>query len=856
MKIKSQKHNYFNNNSLLIFFKKYRFLKLMIFFFFFIVFSLLLISWGMHLYKFKTAESLNELRYSIKNKTAFISNSFKGFSAKPKTIKVDIKFKYVQRIDYLRDISIKRGFIYSDVKQEKFPAVITFNGEKYKVKLSMTGQNLDHLVHSRISYRVNVKNDKTIMGMKEFALLMPKTRGYLSEWIVHMFQKQEDLISLRYDFVDVTINGQNKGIYCIEEHFGKFLIENNQYREGIIFKPGLQGIDVYNKKKIESNPTLNSQLVMLENLWQSFINDDIPAEKLFNIEKLSKDFAITDLVNGHHSKYLGNSRYYFNPINSMIEPISREFGSLNYSDVWRGTKNTDLFINCFENYGSLYYKKIFKSDIFFKSYIKELHRISQAEYLNSFFSSIKSQMNKKLCLIYKDNPFYSYPKEFLYDNQKTIEEKLNPNIDLLQANFDKIADGIVIDFKNKHFLPIEIKYIASNDSIIFKSSQLIVIPSNKIVQNEYFQYKFFPENNITINKDIKNNLYVFYSILGLDEIKKCKVFPYSSDNANTYNHNPTTNSIDFSKLEFVNTDEKNRIIYIKKGMYSLDKKYIIKPAYTVVAEEGLKIDLLNGASLISYSPLNFHGSDENPIVLTSSDSTGQGIFVLNTKENSVLDYVQFNNLSNPSKNGWELSGAITFYEADVSISNCIFSNNQRGDDFLNIVRSEFDINNTLFSNILSDAFDSDFCTGTISNSSFENCGNDAIDVSGTSLRINNVFMNKIGDKGLSSGENSQMIADNVTISNSEIAICSKDLSQIKVSDVHLKNNKIGFTAFQKKSEFGPGNIEGSRVEMENISIPYLIEIYSKCTIDGKTKTSNNDSVKDLLYGVKYGKSSK
>ena len=57
-------------------------------------------------------------------------------------------------------------------------------------------------------------------------------------------------------------------------------------------------------------------------------------------------------------------------------------------------------------------------------------------------------------------------------------------------------------------------------------------------------------------------------------------------------------------------------------------------------------------------------------------------------------------------------------------------------------------------------------------------------------------------------------------------------------------------------EFGPGNIDGSKVEMTNNSVPYLIETQSNCMIDGEIKESNNNKVKDVLYGVKYGRSSK
>ena len=40
------------------------------------------------------------------------------------------------------------------------------------------------------------------------------------------------MLAVRYLFVDVTINGGSKGIYALEEHFEKYLIEAAGHREG------------------------------------------------------------------------------------------------------------------------------------------------------------------------------------------------------------------------------------------------------------------------------------------------------------------------------------------------------------------------------------------------------------------------------------------------------------------------------------------------------------------------------------------------------------------------------------------------------------------------------------------------
>ena len=44
------------------------------------------------------------------------------------------------------------------------------------------------------------------------------TRHHIVEWVGHALEDKEGLISLRYFFVEVTLNGDNLGVYAIEEH--------------------------------------------------------------------------------------------------------------------------------------------------------------------------------------------------------------------------------------------------------------------------------------------------------------------------------------------------------------------------------------------------------------------------------------------------------------------------------------------------------------------------------------------------------------------------------------------------------------------------------------------------------------
>ena len=230
-----------------------------------------------------------------------------------------------------------------------------------------------------------------------------------------------------------------------------------------------------------------------------------------------------------------------------------------------------------------------------------------------------------------------------------------------------------------------------------------------------------------------------------------------------------------------------------------------------------------------------------------TDSTGQGIAVLNAGNESLLYNVVLENLSAPAQHGWELTGAITFYESPVKIDHCQFLDNKAGDDMLNIIRSEFEIRDSLFKSALFDALDVDFGKGKISNTSFVDCGNDGMDFSGSVIDVTGSFVNTAGDKGISVGENSVVNISLQDILNCYIAIASKDISAVSVKDTEISTSEFGLAVYQKKTEFGPSAITGFNINMVDVATPYLVEDDSTLLIDNNRIDITKDNVYEILY---------
>ena len=138
------------------------------------------------------------------------------------------------------------------------------------------------------------------------------------------------------------------------------------------------------------------------------------------------------------------------------------------------------------------------------------------------------------------------------------------------------------------------------------------------------------------------------------------------------------------------------------------------------------------------------------------------------------------------------------------------------EDALNLVRSDFSIKALNINNTFADGFDGYFCKGKLFDSYLFDTGNDGLDYSGSWIEISNVKMERIGDKGISAGEQATLDIKDVQITGAQIGIASKDLSKVKVVNTSLKDCKQGFAAYRKKPEFGGGTINVKSFTQEGV----------------------------------------
>ena len=226
-------------------------------------------------------------------------------------ISIDISFKNLSKLEQKRREALRRGVLVP-LPTDWVPAKIKHRNNIYKVSVKLKGQLHDHWKDPKEwSLKVKVKNGKTIFGMRRFALQAPRTRVYLNEWVHHKILKNFGLIGLRYKFVELTVNGEKRPIYQIEENFDEILIENNKRPEGPLFRLrharfriGSEGLSSqfaggaiipFQKNRLIKNDKLLKQFIYSKNLFEGFRTGKLKASEVFDLPKLTMVFAINDL---------------------------------------------------------------------------------------------------------------------------------------------------------------------------------------------------------------------------------------------------------------------------------------------------------------------------------------------------------------------------------------------------------------------------------------------------------------------------------------------------------------------------------------------------------------------------------
>lgn len=820
--------------------------------------------------------NMKKVNSAVNRVLAVPEHFIKGKMTRVDPLIMDIKHERLQEIyfqNYKAIEEMKGIFLPEEVDSKYFPVELSYQGKTYKAEAKLKGNWKDARSFEKPSLRFKVSKGDTLFGLKRFSIHNPRVKGSLTEWVFHRMQAYRGNVAMKYFFVPLVINGKNRGVVAVEEHFEKQLVERSKYREGVIVRFSeywpyyfylngsdwetqphgfsyevfpIMPVEAFKEEKILESPILSKQYDIARHLLEGFRRGDLKTHEVFDVKKMAEQFAIADLFGHDHALKPRNIKFYYNPITSKLEPIGFDLhsGIFPLPDLVGSGKqfNADFEV--------LRWKNLFFNDpVFYKAYGEALAMVSESNFLDGFIESIEDEYAKQLNLLYKDNPFFhDETLSILKANRDRIKRYLMPKTAITAYVKKQTDNTLVLDMTNFHRLPIEVLGLARNDVLFQKLDQPILLQAQKKEQLSNYQSVRF---KLDAPLESTEKIGVKYRVLGtnIEQIDAIKLV--SSYSANWKNSNFIRQKSTVSQFSFLTVSEKLKTIHVQSGNWTISKHLIIPAGYTVKIGAGVQLNLIKGARILSYSPVQFLGTKLKPIRIYSADFSGEGLTVLNAEGRSVLEHVYFSQLLNPIDNGWTLSGSVNFYESDVTFESCRFVYNKRGDDFLNIIRSNFLITRSYFERTFADALDVDFGDGTVEHSRFVKPGNDGVDCSGSLVNVNHVSIELSGDKAVSAGEASTLHLDHVWVKKGNIGITSKDASKVTAKNCSIIGSNIGLAAFQKKPEYGPGFMTVTDTELGELETTHVVEKGSEIRLNGVLLQSEEENVKRYLYGDKY-----
>jgi hypothetical protein len=791
-----------------------------------------------------TSNSVFEL---IKKSPKVFSNLIFGVDRNDniEKIYIDIKFKNYKKLLKDRETALLEGIghDYQTVKGE-----VTSNGKKIKSKIRLKGHLSDHWRSKyRMSFRIKLLGKNSLFGFKEFSLHKPSARQHPYDQTFQEIQRNLGNISSEHKYVNLFVNGEDWGIMNIEEHLTKEFLEKQEIKESLIVEFGNEKHDIY-KRTVKSlydnyrisDPYLNVNILKgdkylkkeLYRKWFTYISlEHLKHDNnLYDIDSFSKALLLSLIWNNTHSLFNQNSRYYFNPYNLKLHPITSDQSffspireKLLIPKPYEKIIGNSLFNLNFEKNFKAVKSEISKSqevinkwqDFFpLDSYIsseilKDNQNMISKNFRNYIINPDETDKHK-----YAFNSISKEQSKFLYDHIFAVHHD-NGQIDIYNLTREKIIlSNIYIN--GKELDSFETTYIEGQDPLKYEP---LILKTN---------LKGFYDNKIEIKTELNNEKRVFK--LGYSMISN-GIF------------NPLNKLINLAEHEFLiesNFDEYR----IKKGTWNIHEPLVIDK--DLIIEKGVNLIFRENAYLIIKGSLKILGETDNKVVLSSKGGFWKGLYVIDADKKSYINNAVFSNVTYLKDGILELSGGISFYNSNVEIKNTSF-NNSNAEDFLNIVHSNFEIDNVTFSNSLSDAFDSDFSKGTIKNSSFYNIKGDGIDFSGSVVNIINSNFKNIKDKAVSVGEKSSLKISEIYVDSVGVGVASKDGSFVQINNSRFSNYTLNaLMSYQKKSHYKKSSLIGMNIGFDNKENSYSRQKNSIMTLNGNLVQENEINV-DLLY---------
>ena len=264
----------------------------------------------------------------------------------------DIDFESYNLLLEQRQSALDQGVLY----QEDVPFVaaeVQEGNTTVPVWIRLLPGKAAHLgADDKWNFELQVRNDAALAGLTHANLIDPNDNAWLNEWAFLKALRNEGLPTADYQFVHLILNGDDKGIYALQEVPEPLLLREGE--EGSIVvsydpNPLLEAISYFgdldsavadpvsnlagndlrflqvapiDDPLVTDNQLLSAQADRATALLRGLQNGDLQASEVFDAEQYGRFLALTDLWAANDTLSPLNLQYTYNRKSDRLEPIA------------------------------------------------------------------------------------------------------------------------------------------------------------------------------------------------------------------------------------------------------------------------------------------------------------------------------------------------------------------------------------------------------------------------------------------------------------------------------------------------------------------------------------------------------
>ena len=446
----------------------------------------------------------------------------------------------------------KKKKILIQKNNKKLKSDLEINNKIVPATIWLDGLGEEHYNNINLesnTFEVRTKKNSYILNSKKFRILSPSAFKFdypiTYNKILAYFK-----IPTRYILpINFSITKKkSKKIFLLEEKIGEDFLDKNFLRQSIIFERNLYDNNEYfdilykERNKIISLSKRNEYLKDLanknkyqlktinkapnnlvseysQNLFISYLKKEKKPEEVFDLNQVSKIFAIHTIINSFHALEDHNVKFYFNPFNKKIlviptDPFNpKKIDELNFSKYIKNDLKK-IFMSRDNFVPTLWYEDLIKDKEFRKYYFHNLNKIISDQYFLKFLDKISFIFSEKRHLqdIIQIKKNIKFLNSELKDNYNLAEKTLNKLIKSEKLDkslkFDHINKKIYLK-KNLVDKPIIIKRKFENYEFIIDRKNTIFTNGGSLIINSNFSCSSDQNKNIII-ADSKDNFIYFF----------------------------------------------------------------------------------------------------------------------------------------------------------------------------------------------------------------------------------------------------------------------------------------------------------------------------------------------------------